>query len=128
MYKLLFVDDKLEDIEHFGKKLGPEVLVVGLRASEVLSWPRPLDLSFYDALLIDLFMPETDGLSFFKDLEFGLGFKLPTFIISECFQPKYREMALELGIQDYLHKEMSGNEMWLRIKSRLDNGPAKFGI
>lgn len=128
MYKLLFVDDKLEDIEDFGKKLGSEALVVGLCASEVLSWPRPLDFSFYDALLIDLFMPETDGLSLFKDLEFSLGFKLPTFIISECFQPKYREMALEIGIQDYLHKEMSGHELWLRIKSRLDGGPSRFGI
>ncbi len=70
-----------------------------------------------DLILLDVMMPELDGLSTFK--EFNRSKNIPTIFLTAKGEEMDRVVGLELGAEDYVVKPFSIRELLLRIKNVL---------
>lgn len=120
MLKVLLIDDDVHYISKFSKSFEKSFEVVHATAADLLNENLQIPLSSFGAILIDLFMPEIDGLGLWKFIKSKNTKLPPAFMLSENYQPQYREMAFKLGLMDYIHKEMSQNEILLRIINRVE--------
>ncbi|NCN41672.1 response regulator transcription factor [bacterium] len=74
-----------------------------------------------DAILIDLKMSRMDGISLFKKLQDKGGVLPPVLILTENESKDFRLMAFREGVDDFVNKDSSEEELFLRIKKALDN-------
>jgi two-component system, OmpR family, response regulator len=80
---------------------------------------RPADL-----VVLDLNMPEEDGLSIIRDLKSRTN--IPVIMLTATASPIDRVVGLELGADDYVAKPCELRELMARIRSVLRrSGPAK---
>ncbi len=78
-----------------------------------------------DALLVDLKMPQMDGISLVRRLkERGLSLP-PTLILTENDNTEFRLLAFREGVDDFINKNASGEEVYLRIKKALQHSKAQ---
>lgn len=81
---------------------------------------RDMDLCrSYDALIVDLHMPGVDGLNLCYKAKQNFGSRFPVFILSQDQDDKSKVLGLRLKVDDYLTKNMSWEEIGLRIRNRL---------
>jgi DNA-binding response OmpR family regulator len=74
-----------------------------------------------DAVLIDLKMPQIDGISLFRRFK-EKGFVMPpTLILTENDSKDFRLMAFREGVDDFINKDATGEEIYLRIKKALQH-------
>jgi len=78
----------------------------------------------YDMALVDLKMPEMDGMSFIQKLR-ALYPELSVIIITAFPNYETAVEALRLKIDDYITKPFNINKLYKRICSLLDNKGAK---
>ena len=74
----------------------------------------------FDCWIIDLHLPDGDGMSLFKDLKARRGKGLRAILFSADAQPQLRQQALDAGFVDYWSKPMAWELMrtgLLRLKS-----------
>ena len=84
----------------------------GLRAIEVALQTLP------DLLLIDLDLPELDGLSVVRDLRSRPQFASTPIVIVSGHDPiKYRQVALDAGCDDYILKPINFNRLHETIEN-----------
>lgn len=77
-----------------------------------------------DLVVLDLNMPEEDGLSIIRDLKSRLN--VPVIMLTATASPIDRVVGLELGADDYVAKPCELRELMARIRSVLRrSGPAK---
>ncbi len=77
----------------------------------------------YDLVVLDLILPDGDGLDFLKYLRSSHRYKnIPVVIVSAKGQELDRVLGLELGADDYVVKPFSLREVILRIKRLLKEG------
>src|ERR687889_1647707 len=77
-----------------------------------------------DLIVLDLNMPEEDGLSIIRSLKQGTD--VPIIMLTATASPIDRVVGLELGADDYLAKPCELRELMARIRSVLRrSGPAK---
>ena len=81
---------------------------------EVLSW---LKINATDLILLDLMLPERDGLDVCRDIR-SISL-VPIIIITARIEEIDRLLGLELGADDYICKPFSPREMVLRVKAIL---------
>jgi DNA-binding response OmpR family regulator len=102
------------------------VLVKGLRkqgfaaewvmtGAEALS---RLDLATVDLLLLDLGLPDIDGLEVLELLR-GRGWDSPVIVITARTDPRDRARAVELGVQSYLTKPFAWADVWSAVRNGL---------
>lgn len=130
MGTVLVVDDQMELRTLFSRVLehqGHEVMAVGngqeaLRLSET-SWVP-------DLVLLDLAMPQMDGLAFLRAVRTRPGWdKIPVIMLSGLMSPQQIESARQLGVSDQLLKgEFSTRELRARIARFLPPGPSRIGV
>lgn len=83
------------------------------------------ELKNADALLIDLKMPQIDGLSLFRRLK-EKGYSLPpTLVLTENDNKDYRLMAFREGVDDFVNKDATAEEIFLRIKKALQHSKSQ---
>jgi|FLYM01.1.fsa_nt_gi DNA-binding response OmpR family regulator len=83
------------------------------------------ELKGADALLIDLKMPQIDGISLYRRLK-ERGYSLPpTLILTENDNKDYRLMAFREGVDDFLSKDASGEEIFLRIRKAMQHSKSQ---
>lgn len=71
-----------------------------------------------DLIVLDLMMPEMDGLSVFKELRRdGATRKIPVIMLTARGQTEDKIQGLELGADDYMTKPFSPKELVLRVKN-----------
>ncbi len=70
-----------------------------------------------DLILLDVMMPEMDGLTAFKEL--SRNYDVPTIFLTAKGEELDRVVGLELGAEDYVVKPFSIRELMLRIKTVL---------
>jgi two-component system, OmpR family, response regulator len=88
----------------------------GLRAAIAASVP--------DLVVLDLNMPEEDGLSIIRDLKNRIN--VPVIMLTATASPIDRVVGLELGADDYIAKPCELRELMARIRSVLRrSAPAK---
>jgi DNA-binding response OmpR family regulator len=77
-----------------------------------------------DLVVLDLNMPEEDGLSIIRDLKSSSN--VPVIMLTATASPIDRVVGLELGADDYIAKPCELRELMARIRSVLRrSGPAK---
>ncbi len=83
----------------------------------------------YDALLLDLMLPDGDGLELTRELRADARLqRLPLLMLTARGEPMDRIIGLELGADDYLPKPFEPRELLARVKALLrraapDAGP-----
>lgn len=79
-----------------------------------------------DLVVLDLNMPEEDGLSIIRDLKSRTN--VPVIMLTATASPIDRVVGLELGADDYVAKPCELRELMARIRSVLRrSGPARAG-
>src|SRR6187551_538894 len=74
-----------------------------------------------DLILLDLHMPNMDGLAVMQELnQIAEATYLPILILTGDVSPEARRDALSRGAKDFLHKPFSPDEVLLRINTLLD--------
>ena len=85
----------------------------------------------YDALLLDLMLPDGDGLELTRELRSDPTWRrLPLLMLTARGEPTDRIVGLELGADDYLPKPFEPRELLARVKALLrraapDTGPGE---
>jgi len=82
----------------------------------------------YDALVLDLMLPDGDGLDFTRELRAQPATqRLPLLMLTARGEPMDRVVGLEIGADDYLPKPFEPRELLARVKAllrRASAGPA----
>ena len=117
--KLLIIDDDHRLTSLVGNYLraqGHEVEVAGsLTAGRQL-----LGAQNFDALILDLMLPDGDGLDLTRELRASPRTRrLPLLMLTARGEPMDRILGLELGADDYLPKPFEPRELLARIKALL---------
>ncbi len=117
--KLLLIDDDARLTAMVGDYLranGHEVEVAGSLAAG----RQKLQQGHFDALVLDLMLPDGDGLDLTRELRADPRLKrLPLLMLTARGEPLDRVLGLELGADDYLSKPFEARELLARIKALL---------
>jgi DNA-binding response OmpR family regulator len=117
--RLLLIDDDLRLTAMVGDYLrghGFEVDTAGSLAEARLRL-KSLD---YSALVLDLMLPDGDGLDLTRELRADARLRrLPLLMLTARGEPMDRVVGLELGADDYLSKPFEPRELLARIKALL---------
>ena len=117
--RLLLIDDDVRLTAMVGDYLranGHEVEVAGTLAA---GWDR-LRHGVFDALVLDLMLPDGDGLDLTRELRADARHqRLPLLMLTARGEPLDRVLGLELGADDYLAKPFEARELLARIKALL---------
>jgi DNA-binding response OmpR family regulator len=118
-HRLLLIDDDLRLTGMVGEYLrrqGFEVEVAGTLAAG----RERLDRVAPDALILDLMLPDGDGLDFTRELRAAPRTRrLPLLMLTARGEPTDRIVGLELGADDYLGKPFEPRELLARVKALL---------
>jgi DNA-binding response OmpR family regulator len=115
---ILIVDDEASVVEVVGLYLRREGFEItsaadGREAFEALQKGRP------DLLILDVMLPEIDGLEILRRLRAGSDSKVPVILLTARGQEIDRIYGLELGADDYVVKPFSPAELTARVKAVL---------
>ena len=117
--RLLLIDDDSRLTAMVGEYLrrnGYEVEAAGSLAAG-REW---LKLSHFDALLLDLMLPDGDGLDLTRELRADARTRrLPLLMLTARGEPMDRIVGLEIGADDYLPKPFEPRELLARVKALL---------
>jgi DNA-binding response OmpR family regulator len=119
MSRLLLIDDdsRLTDmVGGYLRQNGFEVDTAGTLAAG----REQLKHAQHDALLLDLMLPDGDGLDFTRELRAQPRTRrLPLLMLTARGEPMDRIVGLELGADDYLPKPFEPRELLARVKALL---------
>ncbi|MDE2454950.1 MAG: response regulator transcription factor [Burkholderiales bacterium] len=119
MSRLLLIDDDSRLTTMVGDYLrrnGYEVDAVGSLAAG----REQLKLRGFDALILDLMLPDGDGLDLTRELRADTRTRrLPLLMLTARGEPMDRIVGLEIGADDYLPKPFEPRELLARVKALL---------
>ncbi len=117
--RLLLIDDDDRLTGMLGEYLrraGYEVEV----AHSLAAGRQRLEHSLFDALVLDLMLPDGDGLDLCRELRSSPRHRmLPLLMLTARGEPLDRILGLELGADDYLPKPFEPRELLARVKALL---------
>ena len=113
---LLVIDDDTRLRTLLGKFLDENGFQVSL-AKDTIEARKMLENSQFDLLIVDVMMPEENGIDFTSD--FRTNNSTPILILTARGEPSDRIKGLEVGADDYLAKPFDPKELLLRINNIL---------
>jgi two-component system, OmpR family, response regulator len=113
---IVIVDDEAPAREMVGDYLKMHGFTVTL-CDGGNSLRRAIETSVPDLVVLDLNMPEEDGLSIIRDLKGRIN--VPVIMLTATASPIDRVVGLELGADDYIAKPCELRELMARIRSVL---------
>jgi DNA-binding response OmpR family regulator len=113
---IVIVDDEAPAREMVGDYLKMHGFTVTL-CDGGKSLRQAIDSSVPDLVVLDLNMPEEDGLSIIRDLKSRIN--VPVIMLTATASPIDRVVGLELGADDYVAKPCELRELMARIRSVL---------
>ncbi len=117
--RLLVIDDDARLSSMVGDYLGQAGFEVET-ASSLAAGRALLAAASYDALVLDLMLPDGDGLELCRELRRSARTRqLPLLMLTARGEPTDRIVGLELGADDYLGKPFEPRELLARIKALL---------
>ena len=117
--RLLLVDDDARLAAMVGEYLRQAGYAVDV-APTLAAGREHLAQHLYDALLLDLMLPDGDGLDFTRTLRADARTRrLPLLMLTARGEPMDRIVGLELGADDYLGKPFEPRELLARVKALL---------
>jgi two-component system phosphate regulon response regulator OmpR len=125
--RLLLIDDDARLTDMVGDYLHRQGFTVQV-AGSLAEGRRQLAEALPDALLLDLMLPDGDGLDFTRELRQGARTRrLPLLMLTARGEPTDRVVGLELGADDYLGKPFEPRELLARIKALLRRAAPEAG-
>ncbi len=119
MTRLLLIDDDLRLTDMVGGYLRHNGFEVDTAGSLAAGRDR-LKQEGYDALVLDLMLPDGDGLDFTRELRSQPRTRrLPLLMLTARGEPTDRIVGLEIGADDYLGKPFEPRELLARVKALL---------
>lgn len=121
---ILIVDDE-PDIRNLLKEIledeGYEISVAenGESARQARRMRRP------DLILLDIWMPDTDGITLLKEWSEGSGFDTPVIMMSGHGTVETAVEATRLGAYDYIEKPLSMAKLFLSVRRALEAAKLK---
>lgn len=118
--RILLIDDDARLAEMVGEYLqgfGYSMFVVGSGVEGL----DALRSEHFDALILDLSLPDIDGLEVFRSIPKEAA--VPVIMLTARGDPMDRILGLELGADDYLPKPFEPRELLARLKSIIRRGP-----
>lgn len=120
MPKILIVDDEEDIRELIAVNLMREEQYQLLEAADGLEALRQANDERPDLVILDLMLPQMDGLTVYKNLrENALTAKIPVIMLTARGRLEEKIEGLELGADDYLSKPFSPKELMLRVRNLL---------
>ena len=117
--RLLLVDDDSRLASMVGDYLGRAGFEVET-AGSLASGRDLLAANSYDALVLDLMLPDGDGLDLCREVRSASKTRqLPLLMLTARGEPLDRIVGLELGADDYLPKPFEPRELLARVKALL---------
>src|SRR6266850_6115734 len=113
---IIIVDDEAPAREMVGEYLKMHGFTVTL-CDGGKSLRGAIEISVPDLVVLDLNMPEEDGLSIIRDLKSRIN--VPVIMLTATASPIDRVVGLELGADDYIAKPCELRELMARIRSVL---------
>jgi signal transduction histidine kinase len=118
--KVLVADDEPDMLRFLASQLGPHYTVIeatdGLQAVDKARECLP------DAILLDMMMPEKDGLQACKELREGEATRnIPIILLTARADEETKLAALSAGASDFLAKPFSTTELHVRIRNLVDS-------
>jgi DNA-binding response OmpR family regulator len=119
MPRLLLVDDDARLTGMVGEYLGRNGFEIDI-AGTLAEGRDKLKAAPYDALLLDLMLPDGDGLDLTRELRAAPRTRrLPLLMLTARGEPMDRIVGLEIGADDYLPKPFEPRELLARVKALL---------
>ncbi|NEP58598.1 MAG: response regulator transcription factor [Symploca sp. SIO2G7] len=118
--RILLVEDDSRLAETLEEALTDQLYVVD-RALEAESALEYIKVSDYDLLLLDVMLPELDGISFCQQLR-SRGHYMPILIVTACDTVSDKISGLDAGADDYIVKPVDLGELFARIRALLRRG------
>jgi two-component system response regulator (stage 0 sporulation protein A) len=117
--KRLLISDNYKDFVHllvafFSKQPDIEIIGIAYNGNQVL---KMIDQTNPDILLLDLIMPELDGLEVLKKIR-EMCLSLRVLVVSAVGKEEMCEMAIELGAEQCFLKPANLNEILNSIRNR----------
>lgn len=125
MVRLLVVEDQLPLLRSLRQGLEEEGYVVTTAANGV-DGCRCARSGPVDAVVLDLMLPDRDGLSVLRELRQN-GFEQPVLIITARDAVEDRVRGLDCGADDYVVKPFAFAELLARLRALLRRGQAPAG-
>ena len=117
--RLLLIDDDTRLTAMLGDYLTAAGFEVAF-AGSLAAGREALASGSFDLLVLDLMLPDGDGLDFCRELRGDASHRrLPVLMLSARGEPMDRILGLELGADDYLPKPFEPRELQARIKALL---------
>ena len=115
--RILIVDDELPLLEQLRSILEKQRYIVETASDGETALDRLFDTPF-DAVILDIMMPEMDGLTVLEQAR-KAGIQTPVLMLTAKGDVTDRVRGLDLGADDYLSKPFSGEELSARLRSLL---------
>lgn len=122
MPSLLLIDDDIRLASMIADYLRENQFAVTYAASGAAALSEIAWQSF-DLILLDLMLPDTDGLTLFRDLKAQPSFNAtPVIMLTARGDPMDKVVGLEIGAEDYVAKPFEPRELLARIRVVLRRG------
>ena len=120
--RLLIVEDERRLAERLGKGLREEGFAADLAPTVEAGRERAIE-SAYDAILLDLGLPDGNGLELLREWR-AEGVTAPVLVLTARDRLEEKVAGLDAGADDYLTKPFEFDELLARIRALLRRAPA----
>ncbi len=118
--RILLVEDDVRLAETLAEALTDQRYVVDIVTDGEAGWQQ-VKLLEYDLLLLDLMLPELDGIGLCHRLR-SHGYKLPILMLTACDTIDDEINGLDVGADDYIVKPVELQKLFARIRALLRRG------
>lgn len=118
--RILLVEDDVRLAETLAEALTDQHYVVDVASDGEIGWHQVKTLD-YDLLLLDVMLPELDGISLCHRLR-SHGYNLPILMLTACDTISDEVTGLDVGADDYVIKPVDLQKLFARIRALLRRG------
>ncbi|MFZ4727169.1 MAG: response regulator transcription factor [Pseudanabaena sp.] len=118
--RILLVEDDIRLAETLAEALTDERYIVDIATDGETGWHQAQSLD-YDLMLLDLMLPELDGISLCHRLR-SHGYNLPILMLTACDTIDHEINGLDVGADDYIVKPVDLQKLFARIRALLRRG------
>jgi DNA-binding response OmpR family regulator len=120
--RILLIEDDIRLAETLAEALSDQLYTVDIAidGESALDYTKALE---YDLLLLDVMLPELDGLSFCQQLR-SHGYQIPILMLTARDTISDKIAGLDAGADDYIVKPVDLGELFARIRALLRRGSA----